>query len=593
MADPQIGEMVLYDYIRPALLDGSYRMRVGTDVTVSGTAQPLDGQDFFFDVEGPRFSLAPNEVAGVFPPRNGHGSFDGSLPHVALGRRTLPWERALAAGYAAPAGQTPYPFLALVLFEQSECTIAHDMKLEDVVPSDVFTRLGRPANIRCDAVAADADLVKALLPMPEELQLLTHVRQVNVDDRELAMGDSDGYFAVVTANRIPRDGSSYVACLVSVEERTDLLPTTDPAAAPESPISVVALDADVADVQAAAPTHLGTTITAADADRVIRPGLARTAADAAASSPVLHPPVVNEAGDPESAAIRTAADLAESSASRIKAGGVILHPQARLVLLQSWTFACAGAGTFRERMQALDVGMMGDADPASKLAVTDTGHMKIDVTDRLGAPEQSWYRGPLVNQPLTRDPLGPYHSADQARRVVADTGAENISYACAFEVGRLLAAADGRLAQELMRWRRGAFSSSTLQSALDLLATRMQFTALTDPLDPIALRYAVDVMSKIANGVGPLGDPLYAQAVFASPLLQPAAIARAFGLADAVAAVQLLGDPALTNPVAAPPAGATLTTLQEVLADGAGAAALSNTRQQAVANATLRNETER
>ena len=589
MADPKIGEMVLYDYIRPALLDGSYRMRVGTDVTVSGHEQPLDGQDFFFNVEGPRFSLAPTEVAGMYPPRNGHGSFDGALPHVALGRRTLPWERALAGAYTAPAGQSPYPFLALVLFQKDECTIKHDMKLEDVVPADVFKRLGRPAGIHCDAVEADAALVKAILPMPEELQLLTHVRQVNVDDRELAAGDSDGYFAVVTANRIPQDGNDYVACLVSVEERTDLLPTTDPPAPPESMISVVGLDADVADVQAAAPSHLGTTIAAADADRVIRPGLAQ-AMSRDVFVPPLQLPVVVEAGDKESLDIRTAASRAQSSALNIKRGGLVLHPPARLVLLHSWTFACAGAGTFRERMQALDVGMIGDVDPARKLAVTDTGHIKIDVIDRLGAPEQSWYRGPLVGQPLTRDPLGPYHSADQCRRVVADTGAENISYASAFEVGRLLAAADGRLAQELMRWRRGAFSSSTLQTALDLLASRMRLTALVDPLDPIALRYAVNVLDKIANGVGPLGDPLYAQAVLDSPLLQPAAIAQAFGLADASAAVQLLGDPALTQPVAPPAAVTPLTTLQQVLADGAGAAALSMVRQQAVTNATLRNE---
>jgi hypothetical protein len=591
VADPKVGEMILYDYIRAALLDGSYRARVGTDVTVSGTAQPLDGQDFFFNVEGPRFSLAPNEVAGVFPPRNGHGSFDGALPHVALGRRTLPWERALAAGqYTVPSGQTPFPFLALVLFEQDECTIKHNMRLEDVVPADVFKRLGSPANIHCDAVEADADLIKAILPMAEELQLLTHVRHVNVEDRELAAGDSDGFFAVVTANRIPRDGSSYVVCLVSVEERTDLLPTTDPPAPPESPLTVLASDADVVDMQAAAPSHLGTTILPADADRVIRPGIAKYTAESVAS-PALHMEVVNEAGDAQSTAIRTAAQLQKSSAAMVKAGALILHPPARLVLLHSWTFACAGAGTFRERMQALDDGMIGDVDPATKLAVTDTGHIKIDVTDRLGAPEQSWFRGPLVGQPLTRDPLGPYHSADQARRVVADTGAENISYACAFEVGRLLAAADGRLAQELMRWRRGAFSSSTLQTSINLLSERMRLAALTDALDPIALSYAVNVLDKIAGGVGPLGDPLHAEAVLASPLLQPAAIARAFGLSDVALASQLLGgDAALTQPVAAQSAAPGLTSVEQVLADGAGAAALSAARQQAITTATLRNE---
>src|ERR1700675_3684936 len=123
MADPRIGEMILYDYIIPPLLTGEYRLRVDTQVTIGGAAQPLDGQDFFFNVEGPRFSLAPSEVAGVFPPRNGHAEFDSALPHVALGRRTLPWERPLGDAYTAAPGQTPFPFLALVLFESSACEV--------------------------------------------------------------------------------------------------------------------------------------------------------------------------------------------------------------------------------------------------------------------------------------------------------------------------------------------------------------------------------------------------------------------------------------------------------------------------------------
>src|SRR6266567_7626758 len=219
--------MILYDDIQPSLLAGEYLMTVRTDVSVPGTATPLPGQDFFFDVEGPRFALAPTEVAGVFPPRGGHGPFDSALPHIALGRRTLPWERALGDAYTAGGDETPYPFLALVLLEQSECTILHNQALTDVVPPAVFGRLGQPQNIRCDAVEADAEFLQDILPMPEELRLLTHVRQVNVDDRELSAGDSDGYFAVVMGNRIPRPGGSYIACLVSVEDRTDQLKTTD------------------------------------------------------------------------------------------------------------------------------------------------------------------------------------------------------------------------------------------------------------------------------------------------------------------------------------------------------------------------------
>lgn len=591
MADtPAIGEMILYDYFLPPLRDGKYQLHVETDVTVKGASQPLTGSDYRFDVVGPRFSLSPAEVAAVVPPRNGHGYFDSALPHVALSRRTLPWERPLAAGTydVAPPGR-PYPFLALVIFKKEECVLKHNMALEDVVPPAVFKRLGAPAGIRCDAVEADEDLLKGILPRPDELQLLTHVRQVNVEDRELSVGATDGYFAVVTANRFPEAGGDHVACLVSVEERTDLLPTTDPTPPqildPFVEGVVAAVEGAVAgnvpapgDVN---PQVLGTSMTAASADRVMdiqKYEMNRQETLDIARKRAL----VNTTDSVDETVLKAQQDLIRHE---IGLGSILLRPQARLVLLHSWTFKCEGDGTFRQLMQRLNVGMIGDVDPATKLAVTDTGHIKIDVTDRLGAPEKCWYRGPLVPQPVARDPNGPYHSADQARRIAADTGGENISYASAFEVGRLLAAADARLAQELMRWRRGEYIESVRQYTRNLLASTLNLPSAIGPLDPIALRYSVDVLDKIALGTTDLIDPGNVDTIMSSPLMQPAEIAAAFGLASTAQAQQLLAaDSGLSTAVETPAGEATLTDLGAVLADHAGAAMLANAQQLAIQN---------
>jgi hypothetical protein len=575
MADPQVGEMILYDYIQPPLLAGEYRMHVETDVSVPSTSTPLPGQDFFFDVEGPRFSLAPNEVAGVFPPRNGHGPFDSALPHVALGRRTLPWERALGDAYTVAGDETPYPFLALVLLEQSECTIKRNQALTDVVPPAVFQRLGHPEGIRCDAVEADAQLLEDILPMPEELRLLSHVRQVNVDDRELSAGDSDGYFAVVMGNRVPRPGGSYVACLVSVEERTDLLPTTDVVVV--GGLGEIFENAEIAEVSEPfelSPSALGTQITAPRADelRISTTGTPELLAK---------PDVSTTVAQGKAFQLASAARIGERE--RLAVGSVVLNPKARLVLLHSWTFTCEGDGTFRQLLQGLDVGMIGDVDPATKLKVTDTGHIVVDVVDRLGAPEQSWYRGPLVSQPLTRDAVGPYHSADQARRVVAETGAENISYASAFEVGRLLAAADARLAQELMRWRRGSFRASARDTSIKLLRDAMRLTEIVDPLDPVALRYSIDVLAKMTTGMIAPADPLGVRAALASPLLRPEVVAEAFGLQSESDARLLLGETAgLASPVTVVAPDRRPATLDEILQDRAGMAALADVRARAI-----------
>lgn len=578
MADPKIGEMVLYDYIQPALLAGEYRMSVSTDVAVTSVSTPLPGQDFFFDVEGPRFTLAPSEVSGVFPPRNGHGPFDSALPHIALGRRTLPWERPLADAYTVTGDETPYPFLALALLEESECTLLHNQKLTDVVPPAVFQRLGRPPGVTCDAVEADAQLLKDILPMPDELRLLTHVRQVNIDDRELAAGDSDGYFAVVMGNRIPQNGASYVACLVSVEERTDLLPTTDLGSGSggfggfEGRVLLNPEIELIAEPFEISPSSIGTGVTAPEADamRIMSAPLGPTATQAKTSI----------------TGVSAASATHASSVAKQKFAGaasVVLHPKARLVLLHSWTFVCEGDGTFRQLMQGLDVGMVGDVDPATKLALADTGHITVAVTDRLGAPEQSWYRGPLVSQPLTRDALGPYHSADQARRVVAETGSENISYASAFEVGRLLAAADARLAQELMRWRRGSFRASSRDSSITLLRQAMRLSEVVNPLDPVALRYTVDVLEKITAGITGPADPFGIDLALASPLLQPEVVAKAFGLETVDEARVLLGsDVPLSAPISVPAPERVMRTLDDVLRDQVGAAALAEVRAAAI-----------
>jgi hypothetical protein len=437
----------------------------------------------------------------------------------------------------------------------------------------VFVRLGRPSGIRCDAVEADQQFLQEILPMPEELQLLTHVRQVNVDDRELAAGDSDGYFAVVMSNRIPRSGADYVCCLVSVEERTDLLPVTDYVDGGFDIFQDAAI-AEISEVTALSKSSLGTSMTAAEADKLAKfsPAPAAAATSTGIITPATSPKIVGK--------------QVLSNQQFVVQADVVLHPKSQLVLLHSWTFTCEGDGTFRQLMQSLDVGMIGDVEPPSKLAVTDTGHIKIDVIDRLGAPEQSWYRGPFVAQPLTRDALGPYHSADQARRVVAETGAENISYAAAFEAGRLLAAADARLAQDLMRWRRGSFRSSARQSAIDLLQVAMRLNLIQDPLDPVALRYSVDVLEKMTKGIAPPTDRYGVEALLNSPLLQPELVAKAFALRSVDDAVRLLGaDVALTQSVLVDGGRAAPTTnLDQVLSDTAGIAALAQLRQRAISN---------
>jgi hypothetical protein len=464
------GQMRLYDEVRLALPDGLYRLTAST--TLSRPDFAVSSVDGYFLVDGPRFALPATDVVAVHPPADAQGAFSEVLPHIVLGRRTLPWERDLDPGQVIPPPSPDprplppagVPWLGLLLFADDpalrEVTVLPDpVPLSSVVTdATIRARLGLGgADPQVRAIEVDATLLRQLAPTKDEVRLLSHVRQVNVDDRELAAGDSDGWFAVVQANRLPAPGLRYRACLVSLEQRSDVIFPAPPQ--PGQPL-------------------------------------------------------------PPSA-------------------------PARLVLLYSWTFtaapAGAGEGTFRELAGALDAGLLGLGAPD----VAATGQRPVTLHDRAGDDLAAWYRGPLIARPVARDPLGPYHAADQALRVIPETGAEDISYAAAFELGRLLGAADGRLAQELMGWRREAYQAAARHSVAGTvwndvpgIATPPATAVATGMTSPVALT----MVERAGSGAGQSADLTLAEAVRAAPGLNPRLLATAWNL-DPGAAARLLPGP--------------------------------------------------
>jgi len=487
---PGRGEMRMYDAMDVPFAMARHRISTQVDVSYNGGVGSASSERYF-DVTGPRFSLPPDEIAFVTPPSNSNGAFASTLPQIVLHRRTLPWERSLgapASGTSAQPTDPPpiagsAPWLALLVFSESEFTLLSGVPLEQVVPDDVFTRLGRPSGVTCDAVEADTGLLQSIVPSREELALLAHVRQVNVEDRASAGKDPDGWFAVVVANRLPEPAVRSHAALVSLEQRTDVVPINppsfvDPTTGP--------LRGGLLGVIAAPPTRIRTT--GFDVSVVVPP------------------------------------------------------TRTRLVLLHHWTFDVANGGTFRDRMQGLDVGLMGDLRDANGPPLTDTGHLPIELHDRVGGVEQAWYRGPLVAWSLTRDSLGPYQSADQARRISPETGAEDVSYAAAFEVGRLLAAADSRFALELMRWRRDAYDASVRAAAMQEITARLPMAPALRAVLPRATvaSVAVDVVGKLASIASVAADRSGLAAAAKAPGLDPTQLASAWRMPSAADAGAIL-----------------------------------------------------
>jgi len=213
---PAVGSIRLYDEARPSLPAGDYVLESALAIEQGGG--PLDAPPahrMFFSVQAPLLRLEPGDVADCHPAPQARGSFANQLPHAVLGRRSLPWERS------GPGG---IPWLALLVVAQGEGLV--EAGTVAGLPQPVRAALGAPDTapatlLRCTS----GQMLYDLLPERAEVPLLTHVRQVNLRDSTLAGADDDGWFAVVTANRLPLytgKGTAYTACLVSLQARDDL-----------------------------------------------------------------------------------------------------------------------------------------------------------------------------------------------------------------------------------------------------------------------------------------------------------------------------------------------------------------------------------
>lgn len=432
------GGIRFYDNYVPTLGVGDYVVNVAqrvnplnADIDDCWTASQL------FSVAGLRYALPPGDFFSTFPAQNSQGVFDQFLPHVVLTARDLPWERNVFDD-DDPAQQTPW--MAVVLFVEDEeiggqasllppavpgwvpnhtmsATItAYDLHNHlsgdgtlwpDLAPewyeSDEFLR-GTPCTVIDVAPAA----FSALVPGADDLRFLAHVRQVDssAKDDDTIQRNGDGWYSVVVGNRLPdappggsgQPGRRNIVHLVSLE------------------------------------------------------GLAKYAGGAS--------------------------DLPDGTA------------RVRMVSFRSWSFTCLPEAG--ESFAALMLGLLRDGHgnlKATNFALaTDPravqtapvvyaseavglGYAPMRYQTRLGEETFGWYRGPFTPVPTRHfltppDPPwdvpepnggpGPLGSASGALIYDPAQGVFDLSYAVAWETGRLMALADGWFGRTLLAWERQA-----------------------------------------------------------------------------------------------------------------------------------------
>ncbi len=171
-------------------------------------------------------------------------------------------------------------------------------------------------------------------------------------------------------------------------------------------------------------------------------------------------------------------DIADPTNQYLNPPAVTSGPNLTFPLLHHWTFKTGDGGDFEARMTGLRVrthveseeavGQLGSI--ASKSSgtyapallgndmvpdVAINSYLTIDIAGDDGIRRTGYYRGPCIAVPTNHEPRDqPYHNSDEARGLDLETGRDEISHSCAFELGRLLGMSDPGFIRSINRWRR-------------------------------------------------------------------------------------------------------------------------------------------
>ena len=380
-----------------------------------------------FSIAGDRLTLHPALLRSCFPPPGAHGEFHGVLPHLIFHRSTLPWERR-----ACDTEADGPPWFALVCFHGDQApaisvvraaTLVEktaDAPADSSAPTYSWRRRAESADDP-DAAVTVIDVPRAiaddLLPPWNELPLTAHVRTVTYSGQ----GSPGGEEAGDDADEL--DGGD-----TSESEHLD--------ANTEECALVVSRDLILA---TATPQHW-----------------------------VVHLVSLEEAyvnsGDAPS--FRWSAN---SSCSAV-----------RLVSLFHWEFTCeAKKPDFAATAKALDVGpfrlpeaVFKGAPPRAQVLAAQ-GSVPLPHPRRDGGQDVAWVRGPLV--PWTGPSQGPpavmplpARSADALVVLERGLGMADLTYAVAWELGRMSALANRSFSTRYATWKRArAGSAARLRAQID------------------------------------------------------------------------------------------------------------------------------
>jgi hypothetical protein len=437
--------MTVADACLPSLQAGQYVVTVsqtltdrGAEISGNKDGRPTLATPGEFWVAGPRFTLPSSAIYATYPPADARDSFSEALPHVVLERRTLPWERALVA--PPKSDDRPRPWLALLLLDEDDLRLHGDapilprtVALSEVLgPGREAAPWERPTD-SCTVLDLPFALFAEIAPSWNDLAYLAHARHVASRAHMDTDGiEDDGWFSVVVGNRTPTAGKEHGAYLVSLEGLEPWLPTHEPAPEDRDPTGSTS-PASVRVVVLASWRFVDDT-----KGKGFR-GLVTTLTNDPKRDPA-HDPARDPALGPPSGPLRLAP----------------------------------------ERAGAADGAPASDPRKQVERALA-SGYVPLRHQTRQGHHTVSWYRGPLAPEFLPTSPQNRvYANADAALRYDRFKGLLDVSYAAAWQLGRLLALRDRHVVRALHALKLGALQRAADDAARAALVERFGAGAARD-----------------------------------------------------------------------------------------------------------------
>ncbi len=386
-----------YDYSLPKLPAGNYEITIEQTLEFDNQVKTFQSKQAIM-VDAPQYALTPGDIHSIYPPADGQGVFENTLPQVVFRKKSLPWLRSASAN-----GKTPW--MALLVLEEGELLIpdltsatrtgAYNRTISEIknpptnfiAPALTDSPANNDSNTRCFAIDITGATFNDIMPIWEDLPYLAHVRQVNTDEKEDLGMQEDGWFSVVFANRLP-------------------LPQATNGASARNVVHLVSIEGFEKYLQ----------------------------------------------GEP-----------------------VPANKNVRLVSLTSWEFYCEEQQEdFDTLMQTLLKDLNTDADnqllkvnvPTKAGSETQTyiqnainnGYLPFQYLNRLDEKTVAWYRGPLSPNIINydrKDVETPY-SVEAAMIYDNQKGLYDLSYAVAWQIGRLLGLSDESFSTSILQWKRNA-----------------------------------------------------------------------------------------------------------------------------------------